>query len=39
MGSLTQDGKEVRTEAGVRNVAMTVYKVPMLSQGFSGRAK
>jgi gluconolactonase len=39
MGSIGPDGKEVRTGPGVRNVAMTVYKVPMLSQGFSGRAK
>lgn len=39
MGSIGADGQEVRTGPGVRNVAMTVYKVPMLSQGFSGRAK
>lgn len=39
MGSIGADGKEVRTGPGVRNVAMTVYKIPMLSQGFSGRAK
>jgi gluconolactonase len=39
MGSVGADGKEVRTGPGVRNVAMTVYKVPMLSHGFSGRAK
>jgi len=39
MGALDKDGKEVLTPAGVRNVAMTVYKMPMLSQGFKGRAK
>jgi len=39
MGSIGADGKEVRTEPGVRNVAMTVYKIPMLSQGYAGRAK
>jgi gluconolactonase len=39
MGSIGSDGKEIRTGPGVRNVAMTVYKVPMLSQGFSDRAK
>jgi sugar lactone lactonase YvrE len=39
MGSIGPDGQEVRTGPGVRNVAMTVYKIPMLSQGFGGRAK
>jgi gluconolactonase len=39
MGELTPDGKEFLTPAGVRNVAMTVYTMPMLSQGFKGRAK
>jgi gluconolactonase len=39
MGSIGADGQEVRTGPGVRNVAMTVYKIPVLTQGFSGRAK
>ncbi len=39
MGSVGADGKEVRTPPGVRNVAMTVYKVPVTTQGFKGRAK
>ena len=39
LGALGPDGKDVRTPEGVRNVAMTVYTVPMLAQGFKGRAK
>jgi gluconolactonase len=39
LGALGPDGKDVVTPPGVRNVAMTVYKYPMLSQGFKGRAK
>ncbi|MBZ5576432.1 MAG: SMP-30/gluconolactonase/LRE family protein [Acidobacteriia bacterium] len=39
MGALGPDGKEVATPAGVRNVAMTVYKIPMQSQGLPGRAR
>ncbi|HLI85152.1 MAG TPA: SMP-30/gluconolactonase/LRE family protein [Bryobacteraceae bacterium] len=38
MGALI-DGKEFRTAPGVRNVAMTVYTVPVLTAGVSGRAK
>jgi hypothetical protein len=33
------DGKEYATTNGLRNTAMTVYKVPMQSQGVSGRGK
>jgi gluconolactonase len=39
VGALGPDGKEVTTPAGVRNTAMTIYKIPMLAQGFKGRAK
>ncbi len=39
LGALGPDGQEVTTPAGVRNVAMTVYKISMLAQGFQGRAK
>jgi gluconolactonase len=39
MGALDADGKEMRTPPGIRNTSTTVYKVPMLSQGFRGRAK
>jgi gluconolactonase len=39
MGALDADGKNVATPPGVRNVAMTVYTIPMAAQGFKGRAK
>jgi gluconolactonase len=39
MGALDANGQEVKTPPGVRNVAMTVYTVPMVSQGFKARAK
>lgn len=39
LGALDANGKEVITPAGVRNTAMTIYTVPMLTQGFQGRAK
>jgi gluconolactonase len=39
VGALGADGKEVTTATGVRNTAMTIYKIPMLAQGFKGRAK
>jgi gluconolactonase len=39
MGSIGADGKEFTTPPGVRNVAMTLYTIPMLSTGFKGRAK
>ncbi len=38
-GALGPDGKEFRTPEGVRNNAKTIYRIPMLSQGFEGRAK
>jgi gluconolactonase len=39
MGFVGRDGKEFLTQPGVRNVAMTVYSIPMVAQGFKGRAK
>ncbi|HTR38561.1 MAG TPA: SMP-30/gluconolactonase/LRE family protein [Bryobacteraceae bacterium] len=39
MGAAGPDGQNITTPPGVRNVAMTVYKVPMQAQGFKGRVK
>ena len=39
LGALGPDHQEITTPAGVRNTAMTIYKIPMLAQGFKGRAK
>jgi gluconolactonase len=38
-GALGADGKEFTTPTGVRNNAKTIYKLPMLAEGFKGRAK
>lgn len=38
-GALGADGKEFVTPDGVRNNAKTIYKLPMLAEGFKGRAK
>jgi gluconolactonase len=38
-GALGADGKEFVTADGVRNNAKTIYKLPMLAEGFAGRAK
>lgn len=38
-GALGADGKEFTTPDGVRNNAKTIYKLPMLAEGFKGRAK
>jgi gluconolactonase len=38
-GALGPDGKEFKTPEGVRNNAKTVLKIPMVAQGFKGRAK
>jgi gluconolactonase len=38
-GALAADGKEFVTPDGVRNNAKTIYKLPMLAEGFKGRAK
>lgn len=39
LGALGPDGQEITTPAGVRNTAMSIYKIPVLAQGFKGRAK
>jgi gluconolactonase len=38
-GARGPDGKEVVTPEGVRNNAKTIYRIPMLAQGFLGRPK
>jgi gluconolactonase len=38
-GALGPDGKEFTTPEGVRNNAKTIYRIPVLAQGFIGRAK
>ena len=38
-GALGPDGKEFTTPAGVRNNAKTIYKIPMLAEGYQGRAR
>jgi hypothetical protein len=39
MGAVGPDGKAWTTPEGVRNTAMTMYKISMLSEGFKGRPK
>ncbi len=38
-GALGPDGRELTTPQGVRNNAKTIYRLPMLAGGFTGRAK
>jgi gluconolactonase len=38
-GALGPGGQEFRTPEGVRNNAKTIYRIPMIAQGFTGRAK
>ena len=38
-GALGPDGREFATPQGVRNNAKTIYRIPMLAGGFTGRAK
>jgi gluconolactonase len=38
-GALGPDGKEFQTPQGVRNNAKTIFKIPMMAQGYKGRAK
>jgi gluconolactonase len=38
-GARGADGREFTTPEGVRNNAKTIYKLPMLAEGFKGRAK
>jgi len=39
IGALDANGQEIKTPDGVRNTAMTIYKIQTLTQGFKGRAK
>ena len=38
-GALGPDGAEILTPPGVRNNAKSIFKIPMLAQGFTGRPK
>lgn len=38
-GGRGSDGKELVTAPGVRNNAKTIYRLPMLTSGYAGRAK
>lgn len=39
MGAVGPDGKAWATPETIRNTAMTIYRIPMLAQGFKGRPK
>ena len=39
LGAVGPDGKAWTTPEGVRNTGMTIYKIPMLAEGFKGRPK
>ncbi|HWG31858.1 MAG TPA: SMP-30/gluconolactonase/LRE family protein [Steroidobacteraceae bacterium] len=39
MGAVGPDGKAWTTPQGTRNTAMTLYRIPMLAEGFKGRPK
>jgi gluconolactonase len=39
MGAYGADGKPWNVPQGVRNTAMTMYRIPTLAQGFAGRPK
>jgi gluconolactonase len=39
MGAYGPDGKPWNVPQGVRNTAMTMYRIPVLTQGFAGRPK
>jgi len=38
-GALNPDGTEISTPPGVRNNAKSIFKIPMVAQGFTGRPK
>jgi gluconolactonase len=38
-GAVGPDGKPWQTPEGIRNTAMTIYRIPMAAQGFLGRPK
>jgi len=39
MGAVGPDGKPWSTPPGVRNTAMTIYRIPVLTEGLKGRSK
>jgi gluconolactonase len=39
LGAVDANGQEIKTADGVRNTAMSVYKIQTLTAGFKGRAK
>ena len=39
MGAVGPDGRVWETPEGIRNTAMTIYRIPMEVQGFTGRPK
>jgi gluconolactonase len=39
LGARDANGQEIKTAEGVRNTAMSVYKIQTLTKGFEGRAK
>jgi gluconolactonase len=39
IGALDANGQEIHTPDGVRNTAMTLYKIQTLTEGFKGRPK
>lgn len=39
MGAVGPDGKAWTTPEGIRNTAMTMYRLPMIAQGYRGRPK
>ncbi len=39
MGAVGPDGKAWATPEGIRNTAMTIYRLPMVAQGYKGRPK
>lgn len=39
MGAVGPDGASWETPDGIRNTAMTMYRIPMLAQGYTGRPK
>jgi gluconolactonase len=39
MGAVGPDGKAWATPEGIRNTAMTIYRLTMIAQGFQGRPK
>jgi gluconolactonase len=39
MGAVGPDGKAWATPEGIRNTAMTIYRLAMVAQGFKGRPK